>query len=76
MYTTVIIGRSLDLKEETCISSLCLCDTVVSTFFNLQLSSLVPNILYFSIIKAYSFHFCHLNISGIMKEAISSQNMT
>ena len=59
-----------------------LINQVVSSCFDVQLLPLAPNI-FSQLIKelcssssSYSFHFRHLSFNGIMKEAISSQNLT
>ena len=83
LLSMLFISRSLDLRM-ICISSLCFIDKlsfpsflVFSFLLQLPVSSPVSQIIKeLCSSSSYSFHSCHLSFNGIMKEAISSQNMT
>ena len=79
----LLINRSMDIWK-TSISSLLSIDKLLFPSFSIFSFLLQLSISYFisQIImelcssSSYSFHFRHLSFNGIMKEAISSQNMT
>ena len=82
-----VINRSMDLWKITFISSLCSTDKLSFPSFSififlLQLpisspvSQIIKELCSSSSSSSYSFYFHHLSFNGIMKEAISSQNMT
>ena len=82
----LLICRSMDLPLwKTSIYSLCSIDnpsfpiiSISSLLLQLPISSSISQIVkeQCSSFSSYSFDFCHLSFSGIMKEATSSQNMT
>ena len=75
--------RSLDLRKITSISSLYSTDklsfqsfTILNFRLQLPISPPFPLIIKEPYSSSYSFHFLHLSFMGIMKKAISSQDMT
>ena len=83
LLSMLLISRSMELWN-TCFSSMYSIDktsfpSILIFRFLLQLpisSSVFQIIKELCSSSSYSFHFRHLSFIGIMKEAISSQNMT